>query len=56
MANDSCSLKLGQDVPNFEIDTFVPREGGFGKLSLDGLRKEGKWTVLFFYPADFTFV
>ena len=25
-------------------------------MDLGALRKEGKWVVLFFYPADFTFV
>ncbi len=25
-------------------------------MDLGALRKEGKWSILFFYPADFTFV
>ena len=48
--------KVGQPVPEFEMDAFDPAEGGFSKVNLGELRKEGKWTILFFYPADFTFV
>lgn len=43
-------------MPNFELEIYHPAEGEFTKISLDQLRKEKKWTVLFFYPADFTFV
>lgn len=49
-------LRVGQRVPDFEMDTFEPESGGFGKISLAELKKQGKWTVLFFYPADYTFV
>lgn len=49
-------LKVGQEVPEFELDTFDPTEGYFGKISLAEQKKAGKWTILFFYPADFTFV
>ena len=49
-------VSLGHEVANFEIDTFQPETGGFGKFSLAEAREAGNWTVLFFYPADFTFV
>ncbi len=52
----SGGLKVGQSVPNFEMDTYDPTEVFFGKASLEQLKKDGKWTILFFYPADFTFV
>jgi len=29
---------------------------GFGSISLEKQKAGGKWTILFFYPADFTFV
>lgn len=54
--NSCCSLKVGQQVPEFEMDTYDPGEYTFGKISLKQLKKDGKWTILFFYPADFTFV
>ena len=49
-------VSLGREVPDFEIDTFQAAEGGFGKFSLAKNREAGNWTILFFYPADFTFV
>ena len=52
----SIGVRVGHDVPDFKIETYEPQEGGFGEVSLDVLKKQGKWTVLFFYPADFTFV
>ena len=55
-AEVSSGLMLGQSAPDFEMDTYDPNEMFFGKVSLEQLRKDGKWTVLFFYPADFTFV
>ncbi len=50
------ALKVGQRVPNFEMEVYDPKTLGFGKLSLEDLLRERKWVVLFFYPADFTFV
>jgi len=49
-------IQLGHEVPEFEIDTFEPTAGNFGKISLAGQKLAGRWTILFFYPADFTFV
>ncbi len=50
------ALKVGQKVPNFEMEVYDPKTHSFGKVSLEDLLKERKWVVLFFYPADFTFV
>ena len=50
------ALQLGQTVPDFTMETFDPAKFCFGTVSLKDLKKAGKWTVLFFYPADFTFV
>lgn len=49
-------VAVGQEVPQFELETFNPTEREFGKVSLADLKKRKKWTVLVFYPADFTFV
>ena len=56
--SDSCcgGVKLGAAVPDFELDIYDPTTGDFGKVSLAGLKNDGKWSILFFYPADFTFV
>jgi len=49
-------VKVGCEVPNFEMEIYDPANRCFGKISLDEIKKQGKWTVLVFYPADFTFV
>ena len=50
------TIQVGQQVPDFKIETFEPSTKGFGSFSLADAKKNGKWTLLFFYPADFTFV
>ncbi|MEN3028091.1 MAG: redoxin domain-containing protein [Aquificaceae bacterium] len=49
-------LRVGQKVPNFEMEVYDPKTLSFAKVSLEDLLRERKWVVLFFYPADFTFV
>ncbi len=49
-------LQVGQRAPDFRLETYEPTRGDFGKISLGDLMERKKWTVLFFYPADFTFV
>ena len=49
-------IKVGEMVPDFKIDTYEPSKGDFGEVSLAEQKANKKWTVLFFYPADFTFV
>ncbi|MFD3447970.1 peroxiredoxin [Microbacteriaceae bacterium 4G12] len=46
---------VAKQAPRFEMDAVLPNKE-FGKVSLEGIMNEGKWTVLFFYPMDFTFV
>jgi len=50
------TVKVGQPVPDLELDIYDPEQQDFGKISLADLKSQGKWTILFFYPADFTFV
>ena len=45
-------FEVGSLAPPFTLDAVVGQE--FKKISLNDYR--GKWVVLFFYPADFTFV
>ncbi len=49
-------LGVGDMVPDFEINTYDPTTKNFGKFSLEQQKADGKWSILFFYPADFTFV
>lgn len=58
---DECCVEVpeasvGQEVVDFTMKVYDPVEGFFGEMDLEEVRKAGKWTVLFFYPADFTFV
>lgn len=50
------SIKVGEVLQNFEMDTYDPVKGDFGKTSLEGVKAKRQWLILFFYPADFTFV
>jgi len=56
MVEAAYGLKLGQKVPDFELSTYDPVTGEFGAFSLQEQLKKRRWTILFFYPADFTFV
>lgn len=48
--------KVGERAPDFALNALVGtgKGGEFKKIALNELR--GKWVVLFFYPADFSFV
>lgn len=45
-------VKVGEMVPDYEFETFV--ENDTKQMKFSDLR--GKWVVVVFYPADFTFV
>lgn len=49
-------LSIGQAVPNFEMEVYDPVKWDFGKISLEDVKARRQWMILFFYPADFTFV
>ncbi len=48
----SSLVKIGHSVIDFSFEAFQNEDTK--KLSLSGFR--GQWLILFFYPADFTFV
>jgi len=48
-------LTVGDYIPDIEFDVFIPGEKEELTKSSLGVY-EGKWLVLFFYPADFTFI
>ena len=48
--------QIGQKVENFKIEAYDPSNYGFTEIDFKKLQKDGQWLVLFFYPADFTFV
>lgn len=43
---------VGQQVPNMELDAFHQEK----MIKVNPANFQGKWAILFFYPADFTFV
>lgn len=45
-------IKIGQKINEFEIDAF--QDDAQKKIKFSDLK--GKWVVLVFYPADFTFI
>lgn len=56
MSEHCCGIQVGGNVPDFKMETYEPSKGDFGEVSLEALKAAKKWTILFFYPADFTFV
>lgn len=54
--SDIRCVTVGTEVPNFELEVYDPEQREFSKISLAELKAQKKWTVLVFYPADFTFV
>jgi len=46
--------KIDTPAPSFEMPYYNPEKDDEGTIHLDDLK--GKWVVLFYYPADFTFV
>lgn len=48
------SAKIDSKGPSFNLPFYDPKKDVDGEISLKDLK--WKWSVLFFYPADFTFV
>jgi alkyl hydroperoxide reductase subunit AhpC len=48
------SIKVGDRAPAATVEAYVRKEAG--PVSMEIGRPGGSWTVLFFYPRDFTFV
>lgn len=45
-------IQIGKSIPDFELEAY--HENEFKKIKLSDYR--GKWLVMLFYPADFTFI
>ncbi|MFH1327882.1 MAG: redoxin domain-containing protein [Candidatus Bathyarchaeota archaeon] len=45
-------MKIGDKIPGLEANAFIDKEIKKVKLS----DYEGKWLIMLFYPADFTFI
>lgn len=49
-------VRVGDEIPSFEMETYDPAHGEFSRFSLEETKRASRWTILVFYPADFTFV
>ena len=47
-------FQIDQKFPDFSLEIYDPEKDDIGKITLSDF--SGRWLVLFFYPADFTFV
>ena len=54
--DDTPLVSLGQPVPDFELTAYDPSKRDFRPVGLKEQKDAKKWTILVFYPADFTFV
>ena len=56
MTSENNLLQIGKPAPDFKnAPAYLPESDDVNaKISLEDFR--GKWTLLFFYPLDFTFV
>ena len=50
------SVQVGQEIPDFRLETYNTKTEQFDEVRLADLCDQKKWVILFFYPADFTFV
>lgn len=48
----TCAVKVGEKIPDFTLKAY--HKDTIKDISLKD--QQGKWLILFFYPADFTFV
>ena len=47
-------FQIDKKFPHFSLETYNPEKEEIEKINLNDFK--GNWLVLFFYPADFTFV
>ncbi|MFY9461991.1 MAG: peroxiredoxin [Candidatus Sungiibacteriota bacterium] len=47
-------FQVDQKFPHFSLEVYLPEKDEVGRLTSKDLL--GRWVVLLFYPADFTFV
>ncbi len=56
---DFNEARVGHRAPNFKMEAVLGSGEGldrFGTVELEDIMAQKKWTVLYFYPLDFTFV
>lgn len=48
----TCAVKVGESIPTFTLKAYHNDK----IIDVELEKQRGKWLILFFYPADFTFV
>ena len=54
MTEQMGSARVGLPVAEFSLEHYDPVADDFAEISLEELKRAGKWTILFFYTADFS--
>jgi lipoyl-dependent peroxiredoxin subunit C len=49
-------ISIGEKIPDFKVNSVVSLEKNKEFKEISNADLKGKWTVLFFWPLDFTFV
>ena len=47
-------FEVDQKFPEFSLEVYLPEKDDLGRIASRDF--DGKWFVLFYYPADFTYV
>ena len=54
--DNSVPPRVGQGIPGFRLEAYCPERKRYCEVALEDLLNQGKWFILFFYPADFSVV
>ncbi|MBP7796336.1 MAG: redoxin domain-containing protein [Elusimicrobiales bacterium] len=54
--NENNIYTVGSQLENFEFETYNPVKNSFSRFLLKDSMEQKRWTVLVYYPSDFTFV
>jgi len=54
--NENNIYTVGSQLENFEFETYDPVKNSFSRFLLKDSMEQKRWTVLVYYPSDFTFV
>lgn len=49
-------FEVDKKFPHFSLEVYLPEKDEIGHIKLDDKSLKGKFVLLLFYPADFTFV
>jgi len=50
------TVKIGGHIEDNSLDAYLPEKKDFGKINFSDITNSGKWLIIFFYPADYSFV